>query len=310
MMKFERMLAIVMLLLHREKINAKELAEMFEVSIRTIYRDIEAINASGIPIVTTSGVGGGISIMEQYKIDKGIFTTSDITAMLMGLGVISGTLSGTDNTNAIVKLKSFIPEEQINEMNMKINQVIFDLSSWMGSRDSESTLNSIKQALEDNRLLSFTYFGHGGKEKILSIEPHRLVFKGNNWYLQGYSLVKQDFRLFKLRRISGVQVSAEDFLTREAPHPFSDFTDSMCKKMFPVKLLIEESALDKMLDYCTMDDIMQASDGKLIVNFNFIDDDYGYGILMSFGNQLVCIEPDFVRAEIKKRLNDMMKLYS
>lgn len=309
-MKFERMIAIVMLLLQRDKISGKELAEQFEVSLRTIYRDIDAINSAGIPIVAVSGVGGGISIMEKYKIDKGIFTTNDITVMLRGLGIISGTLSGVESVNTLAKLKCFIPEEQISEINMKINQIMFDLSSWQGSNDSQSTLGLIKSALENNLLITLTYFGHRGKEENISVEPHRLVFKGTGWYLQGYSVEKQDFRLFKLKRITAVQVSAETFLSRTAPHPFSDFTDTMRNKMFIIKLLIEKTALDKMLDYCTMEDITEAGDGKFLVNFNFIDDDYGYGILMSFGSQLVCLEPAYVREEMKKRLRNMMKLYN
>ncbi|RDU23677.1 helix-turn-helix transcriptional regulator [Anaerosacchariphilus polymeriproducens] len=309
-MKFERMIAIVMLLLQRKRISGKELTEMFEVSLRTIYRDIESIAASGIPITTTPGAGGGIEIMEQYKVDKGIFTADDISAMLTGLGIIRNTLSSKDITNALVKLESFVSEEQMNVINMKLNQIMFDLSSWMTSDGSGPILDLLKSVVENKCMIAFSYFGSRGKECFSGIEPHRLVLKGNHWYLQAYLPRSQVFRLFKLRRMSDVQIECNTFTSRNLPHPYSDFTDRMSSRMFPIKLLIDSSVLDKMLDYCTMEEINDIGNDKYTVNFNFIDDDYGYGILMSFGNKLVCLEPDYIRMELKKRLEAMLSQYN
>ncbi len=308
-MKFGRLVAIVMLLLQRKKINGKELAEMFEVSLRTIYRDIEAINAAGIPIVTTSGIGGGIGIVEQYKIEKGIFTADDISSMLMGIEIVQGALSGKKIASAHAKLKSFVTEELADDIAIKKNQMMFDLSSWLGNKDSNEVLNTVKSEMEQKHTLSFSYIGHRGKEKLHGIEPHRLVFKDSEWYLQGYSTVKHDFRLFKLRRMYSIQSEAYTFDHRVLPHPFSDFTDRMSKKTVKTKLLIDSSAIDRMLDYCTMDDLADVGDGKFTVDFNFIEDDYGYGILMSFGNKLTCIEPDYIRVELQKRLKDTLEQY-
>jgi len=309
-MKFVRMLAIVMLLLQRKKVNGKELAEMFEVSLRTIYRDIEAINAAGIPIVTTSGIGGGIGIVEQYKIEKGIFTTDDISSMLMGIGIVKGTLLDKETASVSAKLNSFISEELADDIAAKTNQMMFDLSFWIGSKDSNEVLNAVKSGMEHKYTLSFSYFGHRGREILYGIEPHRLVFKDSCWYLQGYSTEKNDFRLFKLRRIYDIQSEADTFDYRELPHPFSDFTDKMCKKTVKIKLLVDSSAIHRMLDYCTMADVADVGDGKFTVDFNFIEDDYGYGFLMSFGNMLTCIEPNHIRVELQKRLKDILKRYT
>lgn len=309
-MKLERMIAIVMLLLQRKKVTGKELAELFEVSLRTIYRDIEAINAAGIPIVTTSGVGGGIGIMEQYKIEKGIFTADDLSTMLMGLGIVQGTLSGKEIASVHAKLKSFISEELSDDIAAKTNQMMFDFSSWIGSKDSNEALNTIKSEMEKKHTLSFSYIGHGGKEKLHGIEPHRLVFKDSQWYLQGYTAAEHEFRLFKFRRMYGIKSEAETFDHRVLPHPFSDFTDRMSKKTVKIKLLIDSSAIDRILDYCRMNDVVDVGDGKFIVDFNFIEDDYGYGILMSFGNKLTCIEPDYIRVELQERLKDMLEQYA
>lgn len=309
-MKFERMLAIVMLLLQQKQITGKELAEMFEVSIRTIYRDIEAISEAGIPIVTASGIGGGISIMEQYKIEKGIFTADDISTMLMGLGIVQDTLSGTDITKVHAKVKSFVPEEFADDVASKTDQIMFDLSSWMRGKDSNRVLDPVKNAMEQNQCISFSYLGRRGQEHLSGIEPHRLVFKNSQWYLQGYVCKKEDFRLFKLRRMYHVHREMSTFNRRPLPHPFSDFTNEMSRRTFKIKLLLDQSAVDKMLDYCTLDDMADLGNGKFLVEFHFIDDDYGYGILMSFGNKLTCVEPDFVRKELQRRLEEMLAQYT
>ncbi len=302
-MRLQRLIAIIMLLLQKDKVRGKELAELFEVSLRTIYRDIEAINAAGIPVRTVSGAGGGIAIMEQYKIEKGIFTVGDVSTMLTGLGVISDTLSGKEIASLLVKVKSMVAEKQIPEIDLKMQQVMFDLSPWMRTNGGADALGIIQDAMERKKTLDFSYLGRRGPERFSRVEPHRLVFKENQWYLQGYATEKQDFRLFKLRRFSALACRGDSFSGRVLPHPFAGFTDAMQGRMFPVKLLIDASALDKMLDYCSMGDITETEDGNYLVDFSFIDDDYGYGILMSFGDKLTCLEPRHVREGLKKRLN-------
>ena len=308
-MKLERMIAIIMLLLQREKMGGKELAELFEVSLRTIYRDIETINQAGIPIVTSSGVGGGIGIMNEYKIEKGFFTVKDITAMLMGLGFISNTLSGEETTATLAKVKSFIPEDKQHEITLKANQISFDLSAWLGSNDLQTKVEVIRTALEHSSILSFMYLSAKGDKVLRTLEPHRLLLKENHWYVQGYCLNRQQFRVFKLSRISELERTEDRFTMREIPPAFSEFTDTMSRKMQKIKLQFDHSILDRMLDYCGEENITPLDNGEFYAYFDFIEDDYGYGILMSFGDKCQCIEPEHVRNEMKGRLNDSIKAY-
>ncbi|WMT40959.1 WYL domain-containing protein [Paenibacillus sp. D2_2] len=232
-MKLERMIAIIMLLLQREKMGGKELAELFEVSLRTIYRDIETINQAGIPIVTSSGVGGGIGIMNQYKIEKGFFTVKDITAMLMGLGFISNTLSGEETTATLAKVKSFIPEDKQHEITLKANQISFDLSAWLGSNDLQTKVEVIRTALENCSILSFMYLSAKGDKVKRTLEPHRLLLKENHWYVQGYCLNRQQFRVFKLSRISEMERTEDRFTMGEVPRLFQSLQipcPGKCKK--------------------------------------------------------------------------------
>ena len=127
-MKIDRLVSIIMILLEKERISAQELAKMFEVSTRTIYRDIEAISMAGIPVLATSGSGGGIEIMKDYKVDKKIFSTDDLSALLMGLSNISGMVRGSEVANALAKVKSFIPSEKAKSIELKASQIYIDLT--------------------------------------------------------------------------------------------------------------------------------------------------------------------------------------
>jgi len=134
-MKIDRLVSIIMLLLDKKRISAQELADMFEVSKRTIYRDVDVINLAGIPVLSTPGAGGGFEIMQNYKIDKKVFSNADLSAILIGLSSISDMIRGDELVNALAKVKSFIPAEKAKEIEIKANQIYIDLSPWMGNRN-------------------------------------------------------------------------------------------------------------------------------------------------------------------------------
>lgn len=136
-MKVDRLLSITMLLLDKKRISAKELAEKFEVSPRTIYRDIDTLNMAGIPIRSTSGVGGGFEIMENYKMDKKVFSSTDLSTILTSLSGFSNMLQGKELASALAKVKSFIPADRAKDIESKINQFNVDLSPWIGNRNNQ-----------------------------------------------------------------------------------------------------------------------------------------------------------------------------
>jgi len=136
-MKIQRLISIITILLDKKRIGAQELADMFEVSTRTIYRDIDAINMAGIPICSTSGVGGGFEIMQEYKIEKNVFTTADLSAILMGLYSLTDMVRGDELINALAKVKSFIPATKAQDIELKANQIYIDLSPWMVNKNAE-----------------------------------------------------------------------------------------------------------------------------------------------------------------------------
>lgn len=308
-MKVDRLISIIMVLLDKDRIGAQELADLFEVSPRTIYRDIDAINMAGIPVCSIPGVGGGFEIMPGYKIDKNVFSAADLSALLMGLSSLSGMVQGDEMAHALAKVRSFIPADKAKDIELKVNQICIDLSPWMGSGNTQSYLEMIKAALQDNKLLSFEYIAHHGNKTARTVEPYQLVLKGSHWYFQGYCLKRNDFRLFRLSRMSNLQVQEDIFTPRVYQKPILDFAETLETMQIKIKLRVHKSVIDRMLDFCSYECFTPDGIEHYIVNFPFIENDYYYNILFSFGNQCECLEPLHIRTEIKRRLHDMAALY-
>ena len=307
-MKVDRLVSIIMILLDKKRIGAQELADMFEVSTRTIYRDIDAINMAGIPVRGASGVGG-FEIMQEYKVDKKVFSADDLSALLMGLSSLSGMIRGDELVHALAKVKSFIPADRAKEIELKANQICIDLSPWMGNRNIQPYLETIQSALQENKLLSFEYIAHHGNKTVRTAEPYQLVLKGNHWYLQGYCRVRSDFRLFRLSRMSNLQIKEEIFAPRDYQKPQLDFDSILETMQTKIKIRIHRSVMERVLDFCTYEDFSSDGNEYYIVNFPFIDNEYHYDILLSFGDKCECLEPLHVREKMKRRIHDIVAIY-
>lgn len=308
-MKVDRLVSIIMILLNKERIGAQELADMFEVSPRTIYRDIDAINMAGIPIRSISGVGGGFEIMQNYKIEKNVFSTADLSTILMGLTSLSDMVRGDELINALAKVKSFIPADRAKDIELRANQIRIDLSAWMGNRNIQLYLEIIKTALQESRLLSFEYVAHRGNKTTRTVEPYQLVLKNSHWYFQGYCYKRNDFRLFRLSRISNLQIEKETFMPRDFQKTSLDFEEIFETVPIRIKLRIHKSVMDRVLDYCSYEHFSSADDEYYIVDFPFIENDYNYDILLSFGSKCECLEPLHIRTEMKRKIHDLAAIY-
>ena len=308
-MKVDRLVSIIMILLEKERIGAQELADMFEVSPRTIYRDIDAINMAGIPVRGAAGVGGGFEIMQKYKLDKNVFSTADLSAILMGLSSLSNMIRGNELVNALAKVKSFIPADRAKDIEVKANQICIDLSPWMGNRNIQPYLEIIKTALQESRLLTFEYIAHHGNKTARTAEPYQLVLTSNHWYLQGYCHKRNAFRLFKLSRMSDLQIQEKVFAPRDYEKPQLEFDDILKTMQTKIKIRIHKSVMDRVLDYCAYEDFSPDGEAHFIVDLPFIENEYYYDILLSFGDQCECLEPH-IRKEMKRKAQDIAALYA
>ena len=308
-MKVDRLVSIIMILLDKERIGAQELADMFEVSSRTIYRDIETINMAGIPVCSVPGVGGGFEIMPKYKIDKNIFSTADLSAILMGLTNLSTMIRGDELVNALAKVKSFIPADRAKDIELKANQICIDLSPWIGNRNIQAYLEIMKTSLLESKLLSFEYADRHGNKTARTVEPYQLVLKNSHWYMQGYCLKRNDFRLFKISRISNLQIQEELFTARDYQKPQLEFDDILATMQTTIKIRIHKSVMDRVLDFCTYEHFSPDGDEHFIVSIPFIENEYHYNILFSFGDKCECLEPLHIRTEMKRRIHDIATIY-
>lgn len=308
-MKIDRLVSIIMILLDKKRIGAQELAAKFEVSPRTIYRDIDSISMAGIPVYSVPGVGGGFEIMENYKIDRKVFSNADLSAILTGLSGFSSMIRGDELANALAKVRSFIPAGRAKDIELKANQIYIDLSPWTGNRNIQAYLEIIKTALQESRLLSFEYADSHGTKTARTAEPYQLVLKNGHWYLQGYCLKRKDFRLFKLSRMSNPQLQEKSFTPRDYQKPQLDISDITASMQTTIKIRIHKSVTDRVLDYCTFEDFTPDGDEHYIVRFPFIEKEYYYNILFSFGNKCECLEPPHIRTEMQRRIHDMAAIY-
>ncbi|WP_086348837.1 helix-turn-helix transcriptional regulator [Candidatus Enterococcus clewellii] len=308
-MKIERLVSIIMILLDKERVGAQELADKFEVSPRTIYRDIDSINLAGIPVRSVPGVGGGFEVMQQYKVDKKVFSTTDLSALLMGLSSLSNMVQGDELVHALAKVKSFVPADKAKDIEVKANQLQIDLSPWLGNGDTRPYLEMIKEALEKSRLLSFDYADRHRNKTTRTAEPYQLVLKNSRWYFHGYCYEREDFRLFRLSRMSNLQLQKEVFIPREYQKPQLEFADRLAAMQTEIKIRVHESVVDRVLDYCAYENFTPDDEEHYIVRFPFIENDYYYNILFSFGDKCECLEPASIRTEMIRRIHDIATLY-
>ncbi|EAC4810703.1 YafY family transcriptional regulator [Listeria monocytogenes] len=308
-MKVDRLMSIVLILLDKERISAQELADRFEVSLRTIYRDIDAIDLAGVPIRSTPGVGGGFEIMPNYKMDSKVFSTADLSAILMGLSSLSNMVRGDELINALAKIKSFIPADRAKEIELKANQIYIDLSQWTGNNNIQPHVEIIKVALQENKLLTFEYIAHQGNKTVRIVEPYQLVMKSSHWYLYGYCQNRNDFRLFRLSRMSGLKILEETFTLRNFRKPQLEMEDIVAVMQIEIKIRIHQSIIDRVLDYCSYENFYPDGEEHYIVSFPFIENEYHYDILLSFGDKCECLEPLHIREKMKRRIYDIVSIY-
>jgi predicted DNA-binding transcriptional regulator YafY len=227
----------------------------------------------------------------------------------MGLSSLSNMIRGDELVNAFAKVKSFIPADRAKDIELKANQIYIDLSPWTGNRNVQPYLELIKRALQEHKLLSFAYLDRAGNRIARVAEPYQLVLKGSQWYWQGYCHKRNDFRLFKLSRTSNLQMREEFFTPRDHPKPQLNFSDILTTLQTEIKIRIHKSILERVLDYCNDEAISPDGEEHYIVRYPLIENDYYYGILLSYGDKCECLEPLRVRAEIKRRAGAIAALY-
>jgi len=300
-MQINRLFEIVYILLDKKTITAKELSEHFEVSVRTIYRDIDTLSIAGIPIYTNKGKGGGISLIEDFVLNKSVLSEKEQNEILMSLQSLNA-MKFIDVEPVLKRLSTIFNKESTNWIDV-------DFSQW-GSDDSEKEkFNIIKTAIISTKMVSFDYFSSYGEKTLRTVEPLKLIFKGQGWYLYGFCRLKGEFRIFKITRIKNLSLLNETF-KREIPNDIWGEGDKSYKnKMVTLILKIDERMAYRLYDEFDQENIVKNSDGSFTATTTFPDGDWIYGYVMSYGEYAEVLEPKDIREIIKRKFEEGLKKY-
>lgn len=299
-MKIDRLIGIITILQQNKKVSASYLAEKFEVSLRTINRDIEDICHAGIPIVTTRGKGGGISIMDGFNLDTTVFTVEELEAIFTGLKSLDS-IWRTSHTEKLARKitgkDSVIPFS---------DNIIIDLSSYY--KDSHATkIELLKKAINLKRLVSFRYYYKKGEVDKL-IEPYLIVFKWSSWYVFGFCTEQQDFRMYKLNRLWNLNITEIEFIPREIPEQRRDF-DSHLTDNYMITAIFDRSEKYRLIEEYGVESYSEMDDGRLLFIRGFTNIDVMISWLLSFGDKVEVVEPVKIRERIRAIIKNMLDKY-
>lgn len=294
-----RLFKIVYYLLDKGKATAPELAEKFEVSTRTIYRDLDAISAAGIPIYTTQGKSGGIFIMQNFVLDKSLLSPQEKEQILMALQGFAA----TENSRAdelLTKLGGLFQAQSTNWIEV-------DFSDWHKNTAEPEAFDPIKDAIFSRRKIRFSYFAGESGSTTRTVEPIKLVFKSKDWYLYGFCLLRNGFRFFKLTRIKDLEILAETFLRRavDAAEPKAVIQNV---PLLTVKLKFSPVAAFRVYDEFA-DAVSKDERGNLYVTVDLPENETMLSYILSFGDTVEILKPAAVRRGMKEKLARMAEKY-
>jgi predicted DNA-binding transcriptional regulator YafY len=310
-MKLDRLLAITMLLLNRRRVGAKELSERFEVSLRTIYRDLESINQSGIPIVSYTGADGGYEIMDQYRLDRQLLTLEELQSIILALKSLHPSLEEPDIGGLLDKVGTLMSKAEQGESAALNQQVVIDVNPWHGGDDEKEKLGILRKAVRELYLIHFSYTNSQGTDTERDCEPLGIVMKRYVWYLHGYCRLRKELRIFRLTRIVNLRMLPEVFERRLLDPEDMNYhwKRSNGRPAIQLKLLFQPVTKAKVQDNFSPEQIAIQTDGTLLVTASFPEEPWLTNLLLGFGADVLIIEPQSVAQAVMKKAQEIVQLY-
>lgn len=307
-MKYRIMLNILTQLLSKRKITAREIAERYEISVRSVYRYVEELNVCGIPVDVSRGRYGGISIADTYKLPSGYFTRDEYAATLNALNAMAGQVNDENLISAREKLQSRIKSERAGTA--VCGNVIVDGGTWGDTKKFSEKMNVAEQAVNEHKSLIIDYISRGGEHSKRVIDPHILIFKQNVWYVYAFCHTKQSFRTFKIGRIknaafTGATFEKREFKREEIPLDFY----YPAEKTIPVTLEIEKASLADAEEWLGIDNI-EPRGNSFIAEVTLPDDGGLAGKILSYGGAIKVLSPQSLKEEVISAAEKIKKAYS
>lgn len=296
-MQINRLFEMIYILLEKENVTAKELAEHFGVSVRTIYRDIDVLSRSNIPIYTNQGKGGGINLLDNFILDKSLISEDEQNQILFAL-------------QSLEKLNVNNEKMLLDKMSILFNKatrdwIEIDFSSWKTDSAQNEIFNKIKETILNKKVVEITYFNSYGEENIRQVEPLQIWFKDKSWYIKAFCRLKQDYRIFKIARIRDIKILDEHF-ERDLPVEKEEKTKF---KVISLKLEISKKMTYRVYDEFEKENISKNENGDFIVKVKYPENEWVYGYILSFGEYVKVLSPEYAKNIIKKRLEKTIKNY-
>jgi predicted DNA-binding transcriptional regulator YafY len=299
-MQIHRLFEIVYLLIERKTMTAGQLAEHFEVSARTILRDIDVLSGAGIPLYTARGKGGGISMLNGYVLSKAFFSESEQTGILAALQQLSAT-QYPETESVIRKLKGIFVKQTADWLDV-------DFTHWGSGAADKAKLSLIQSALLNKQALRFTYSNSRGETAERLVYPLKLVFKSMAWYVSAYCTQREDYRMFKLSRIRGAAPADRYFgdLALQAPPPDIPAGGNPA---VPMTLLIHPRQAHRVYDEFDNERVAERDDGSYIVQTAMPKEEWLFHYLLTFGPDLEVLEPPEIRTELADAAAAILRKY-
>ncbi len=288
-MQESRLFKIVYHLLDQGQATAPELAEKFEVSVRTIYRDIDALSAAGIPIYAESGRYGGIYLMSGFVLDRVVLSEKEKQEILTALQ----SLNVTKNTSGSQTLQKLSAMFQLHTEDW----LEVDFSRWGDKEFDNEKFELLKSAVIHCRNVRINYAGSYEMISERVIQPLKLVYKAKAWYLKAFCTERQDFRLFKLNRILDLEILEEKFVRR----PFPGQIGNSEGDYHPIVLRFPKEMAYRVYDEFDRSQVQRQADGSLVVSAKIPEDAWLTGFILSFGTQVEILEPADLRKVIAEQ---------
>ena len=301
-MKINRLTETIIILLNKKIVTAKELADKFEVSTRTIYRDIEELSLSGIPVYMSKGKNGGISLLEEYSINKTILSDKDKQSLIVALKTLEAT-KYPEIDSVTNKISFMINREELS------NWIDIDFSKWGSDFNENDKFNQIKSAILNNKLIEFSYINSFGNRSIRTIEPMKLIYKGQTWYLYGFCTLKEEARTFRITRIKDLAMKKENFIRRNIKDIDTNPSKKSIENMVNLKLKLHKEVLYRIFDDFDQNLLIENQDGTYEVSIELPENEWLYGYILSFGNYVEVIEPKYIRDIVLHKMKETIKIY-
>lgn len=308
-MKVDRLLGLVMYLLNRDKVSARELAERFEVSPRTIQRDMEALNLAGIPVTSIQGVSGGYAIMDSFRLDKQIMNTDDYLFIITAL---RGLCTAYENRRLEATLEKFLAIAPKGQDQDGSSGIRFDLDILREGVNTGKYLNQLDAAIRSKRVVEFDYTDAANRRTHRRVEPVLLLCKWYAWYLFGYCHERRDYRLFRLSRIRELTTTTDSFSMRHGNPDklLAEHGEEDRRAFYHIKMVCQTEDRIAMEEYFPNATFTETPGGEWLVECNLPENERGwFGILMSYGAKVKVLEPEELRTMLVQKAWEIVGAY-